>query len=78
MTVPQIQEEKRRQLLLKARADKAKRKETRHLQRNMMLSQRKLAQRQRRERERMAQKLARDTLDKKNRVKEEEVRGGRK
>lgn len=60
--------------MLKARADKVKRKEARHLQKTVLLSQRKLAQRQRRERERMAQRLLREKQDKIIRQKEEEVR----
>ena len=61
------QEEKRRQLLAKARADKArKRAES---------SQRKSAQRQRRERERAVMKTAREKQDKLTRQRETEVQG---
>ena len=71
----QAQEEKRRQLLLKARAAKAKKKQARALQcsMNQMLTQRKVAQRQRRERERMLVKQAKERQDKLNRHKEAEV-----
>ena len=72
----QAQEEKRRQLLLKARAAKAKKKQARALQcsMNQMLTQRKVAQRQRRERERLLLKQAKDRQDKLNKHKEAEVR----
>ena len=75
LTIPlqQVQEEKRRQLLLKARADKAKKKEARHLQRTLIVNQRKLAQRQRRERERILMKQARDKQEKLSRQREAEV-----
>ncbi len=59
---------------MKARADKVKRKEARHLQRHMLMSQRKQAQQQRRDRERMLQRVVKDKQDKIERQKEEEVR----
>ena len=71
----QVQEEKRRQLLLKARAAKAKKKEARALQcsMNQVLNQRKVAQRHRRERERLLVKQAKERQDKLNKHKEAEV-----
>ena len=44
------------------------------MQRSMLLSQRKVAQRQRRERERLSQMLAREKQEKVLRQREEEVR----
>lgn len=60
-------------MLLKARADKAKKKmESKHL-RNAITTQRRVAQRQRRERERMIMRQARERQDKLSRQREVEV-----
>ena len=58
--------------MLKARADKAKKKESKHL-RNSIMMQRRVAQRQRRERERSIMKQARERQDKLSRQREAEV-----
>ena len=79
MCVHQLQEDKRRALVLKAKSDRLKKRaEVKHLQR-AILTQRKLAQRQRRERERVVMRQARERQDKISRQKEVEVRekGGR-
>ena len=66
----QLQEEKRRALVLKAKADRIKKRADLH---RTILTHRKIAQRQRRERERQMMRLARERQDKISRQKEVEV-----
>ena len=72
-TCSQSQEEKRRALVLKARADRLKKKmDTKHIQRAIFI-QRKIAQRQKKECERQLLKQARERQDKIIRQREVEV-----
>ena len=74
-SLPQLQEEKRRALVLKAKADRLKKKaDMKHIQR-AILTQRKIAQRQRRERERQMMRQARERQDKVVKQREVEVCG---
>ena len=70
LSLHQIQEEKRRALVLKAKADRIKKKADIH---RTILTHRKIAQRQRRERERQVMRQARERQDKISRQKEVEV-----